>query len=217
METRQPGGIKTRIKTWLEERAIRRCLAIVPSVDGGVFDAPCGPGRLFPVWKSIGIPVFGMDYSRDFAEFAAEWHKQLGLEGWVRQGDAFSTQTLGALFSAAPPSVAASVRFIYYFKPERRLSFLRGLRLLGARYVLTQYVVSDSPRVVFDRFKGWLTRSRRVPKKSHQRRHRTTLREIRTEFRSAGLRLLVAVPASPFSDRWFVLGKFRGMDPAPAT
>lgn len=210
LRTREPNRWKTRIKQRLEQRALRKCLGGLPLRDG-VLDIPCGPGRLFPFWSTLGIPVYAADYSEEFVAHAKELHGKLIGEGWVTQGDAFQVSSLTELQDGILPSLIASVRFIYYFTPHRRARLLKSLSLVGAPFLLTQYIIKDSWRSRRKRFLAWLFRTRKSDGvRVHLRKRRVTREQMLAELAKAGIDVLRVVPAGPLSDRFYVIGRFRG-------
>ena len=211
MATREPEHWRTTIKVSLERRALKQCLDHVPDLSGGILDMPCGPGRLFPAWAKYDVPVYGIDYSDEFVEAASAIHEELGLSGRVGHGDAFDKEKILDFLEGHTPSVAASIRFIYYFGSMKRRRYLEILRDMGFEYVLTQYIIRNSPKSRWKRYSRRL-RNRQVSRERGPHIERRALRSSRVleELDTAGLEVLEFVPVAPVSDRYFVLGRFRG-------
>lgn len=181
-------------KRYFERRAIRRCLADAGR-PGVICDAPCGPGRLFDLWRDGGATVLAADLSKDMVAAAMTALRRLGLAGQVRRGDAFN---LAGLFGECSADVVACVRFCYYFDADRRVRLLRALARAARGHVLVQYKTRQTPRGLWNWLRGRLRRGR-------TRKHHCTAAEIRDDARRAGLQLRRIQPIGPASDRVFVL------------
>jgi SAM-dependent methyltransferase len=192
MKCRVSYGPLGRLKMWSEHRALDRCLAATTGVNT-VFDVPCGPGRLFPYWMRRGLGVTAMDMSEPMIEVAAALHHKLGLEGSVSVGDAFQLEG-----DAAKADLVASVRFVYYFEPEKRIALFRSLAAASRRYVLIQYKTSAT-------WKGHRNDARSRSKR--RSKHFSTRQQILDEVRAAGLIPLRVEPIGEFSDRAFVIAE----------
>jgi arsenate reductase len=201
-------SLHNQVELW----ALRRLLRGV-AVDRGLLDVPCGPGRLFPMWKALKLPILGVDYSKDFVVHARAMLTEMQYPGKVMQWDAFRLDQLDEVRND-PPSLIACVRFIYYFDGPKRLELLRKLAGLGAPHLLIQYLVSDSllgrRRAFADRRRG---DSRRAHRGGHIRKDRMPHRTVLAELEAAGLRVLRSVGASPGSERVYYLCE-PGLPPA---
>ncbi|MFP4058759.1 MAG: methyltransferase domain-containing protein [Candidatus Brocadiia bacterium] len=206
LRNREGGPLRGALKRAAERRALGRCLDRLRRVRT-LCDAPCGPGRLFRFWRRRGLRVSGVDLSGEMVEAARAEAHRLGLEGAVRQADAFQLPRQ----AGARPDVVACVRFAYYFPRSRRIELLRGLARASRRYVLVEYKTSET-------LKGRRNLARHSERKPYLAKHFCTYDEMRRELAEAGLRGLAIVPIGPFSDRAFVLAERRpaGAPPAPA-
>lgn len=180
-------------KAWGERRVLERCLGSVADVRS-VCDCPCGPGRLFPLWRRHGLRVIGVDTSEVAVEAAREALERSGGTGHVIQGDAAALPEL----LEARADLVACIRFLYYFDRERRIALLRGLAAASRRYVLAQYRTTET----------W--RARRNARRGRGRgKHAGSTAEIREELCAAGLEPLRIEPIGPLSDRVFALCRKR--------
>ena len=189
---RRDAGVKALLKAWAERRALNSCFAHTGNVRT-ICDCPCGPGRLFPYWKNLGVEVFGIDYSHEMVEAAAALHRRIGLAGGVRRGDAFR------LSGEIPPGidVVCSVRFVYYFDEEDRRRLLHSFLQVRPRYLLLQYKT-------FDTFRGRRNFLREM-RKAAPGKYYLSLAQIADDVKASGLRLLHMAPIGFASDRVFVL------------
>ena len=192
---REPRSMRGRFKTRSEQRAINRCLAHTSDCRS-VCDIPSGAGRLFPYWKSRGLPVHGVDISAPMVEAATRRHRELGLDGTVTQGDAFSLATS----LAEPPDLIACVRFLYYFDRDRRIRLMTALAAAARRYLLLQFRSCDTYRGRVS-----LLREQMDPSDSHLLVHFSSVEDIIADIRAAGLVPLRVEFISEFSDRVYAL------------
>jgi hypothetical protein len=190
---REPTHLLGFLKKWSERRAIARCLSKVKEARC-VCDAPCGPGRLFPVWRRWFSSVLGVELSDVMVEAARRRHGHLKMAGEVCKGDAFHLRQA----IREPADVVASVRFCYYFDRAGRVQLLRSLAAASRRYVLVQYKTTETPK---GRQKAARASQRRLPKQF------CSNVEIREELAEAGLKGLCFSPIGWMSDRTFVLAE----------
>jgi SAM-dependent methyltransferase len=190
---RRERGFTRPWRRWGERRALRKILASCGPVRT-VLDCPCGPGRLFEVWSGFALAVVGFDRSPAMLETARIRLRDSGIPGRVVQG---RVEDLGRLV-ARKADLVASIRFAYYFDARSRPELLRILARASRRYVLVQYKTTES----------WRGR-RNLRRGRNQRKHVTSLAEIRAEFEAAGLELLRFETHGPLSDRALALGELR--------
>ncbi len=193
-------------KTHTEQRALDRVLKGTTGVRT-ICDVPSGPGRLFPYWRRQDYRVHGVDVSEPMVAAARKMHEREGLEGSVGHGDAFNL----AATLPETPDLVASIRFIYYFDPEKRVELLRSLAAASRRYVLTQYKTTETLR-------GQVTLVQRLEagdrvRKRHLRQEACSHEQILEEVTRAGLVPLAIEPVGEFSDRVFVLAEKPEADP----
>jgi cyclopropane fatty-acyl-phospholipid synthase-like methyltransferase len=141
LATRERSFLVGAVKRWAEGRAVRRGLEGLPDLRT-VCDVPSGPGRLFPLWKRLGLSVLGVDLSAPMLGEAERRLARLGLPGEVRLGDAFDL----ALSVPEGADLVSCVRFAYYFEREDRVRLLRSLATVSRRWLLVQYKTSLTPR-----------------------------------------------------------------------
>lgn len=190
---RVSNGPLGRLKQWSEQKALDGCLSAMEGVRT-VCDTPCGPGRIFHHWKRKGYRVHGRDFSKPMVEAATRLHAHLKLEGSVAEGDAFHLQDAVAETS----DLVASVRFVYYFPSEQRVTLLRSLASASRRYVLAQFKSSET-------YRGRRNEARcRVENRG---KHHCPNSQMLQEIRDAGLNPLRIEPIGEFSDRVFVLAE----------
>lgn len=190
---RVSNGPLGRLKQWSEQRALDACLAATDGVKT-ICDTPCGPGRIFHHWKRMGYRVHGRDFSQPMVEAATRLHAELKLEGSVAAGDAFHLQDAVPEMS----DLVASVRFVYYFPSEQRVTLLRSLASASRRYVLAQFKTSET-------YRGRRNEARcRVENRG---KHHCPNAQMLQEIREAGLTPLRVEPIGEFSDRVFVLAE----------
>jgi predicted TPR repeat methyltransferase len=200
---REPAGWLGFLKRWSERRAIARCLNKVKDVRC-VCDAPCGPGRLFPVWRRWFSSVIGVELSDPMVEAARQRLGLLKVAGEVRKGDVFHLRQA----IREPADLVASVRFCYYFDRTGRVQLLRSLAAASRRYVLVQYKTRQT-------VKGRQNAARTANRMNSLRspKHFCSDAEIREELAEAGLKCLLISPIGWFSDRTFVLAEKVGTAP----
>jgi hypothetical protein len=185
-------------KRWSERRAINKSLNGLSDIEF-VCDAPCGPGRLFPYWGKRGYRVIGVDLSDPMVAAARESCKNFNPRNEVIKGDAFSLKDLLAREKA---DLVASVRFLYYFKKEKRIELLRAMAAASRKYLLVQYKTAETRR--------GKRRLRKIAKgESSPYKQFCYKEEIREELEAAGLECIRIVPISQASDRVFVAARKR--------
>ncbi|MBX3729822.1 MAG: methyltransferase domain-containing protein [Candidatus Sumerlaeia bacterium] len=199
MAMRHKPGLGGRAKVWAEYRALDRCLDAVEDVRT-VVDVPSGPGRLFPYWKERGYRVIGLDYSEEMVEASTRLHADLGLEGRVAHANAFELPQI-----EEQPDLVASVRFAYYFTPERRIELLESLARASSRYLLVMYKTTET-------LKGYINEANdrevgKAPRLPHMAKAGCSHHQIVREFAAAGLAVLRIQPIGEFSDRVYVLAE----------
>lgn len=205
LRTREPGGWRTTIKRNFEKKAIHRLLDGI-DLSSGILDVPSGPGRMFWIWAGFDAPIYAIDFSEDFVGHATQMLARHRGDSWAARGDAFSVSSHAGLQAVGPPSLVASVRFIYYFKRSRRLQLLSELRQVGAPYILVQYLVKDSLQGRRARFVQWLTRTRNARRRGHHLKKKgVSSAEMFAELREAGLDPIASAPSGPLSKRVYIL------------
>lgn len=204
---RDPPHAMGFFKRWMERQAIARCLREARDVRR-FCDAPCGPGRLFPVWQRWFPSVIGVEISDPMVQAAGRALRERGIPGEVRKGDAFHLrQVLGE-----PVDLVASVRFCYYFDRAARVRLLQALAAASRRYVFVQYKTLQTG-------KGRRNAARAARRPADQRtpKYYCTDDEVRAEFAEAGLRCLRIEPIAWASDFTFVLAEKVGPCPDQAS
>lgn len=124
---RTPMGL---LKTWAEERALRRCLKGLENI-GTICDVPSGPGRLFPFWRRQSFCIHGRDISVPMLKAAEIARQENHLPRSVCFGDAFNLHD--CLHNIC--DLVVSVRFLYYFERDKRNMLLRSFAATVATIV----------------------------------------------------------------------------------
>jgi SAM-dependent methyltransferase len=191
---REGWPLVAQVKRFFERRAIARCLGDLDHIES-VADVPCGPGRLFPYWRRLGLTVVGVDCSAPMVAAATLCHRKAELRGQVLRGDAFRLKES----LSETVDLVASVRFCYYFHRDQRTALLRALATASRRYVLVQYKTWETLR-------GRRNQRRTLSRHGADGKQYCSYAEMREEFRQAGLEGVRVEPIGPWSDRAFVMG-----------
>ena len=193
MEFRKGKFIFGFFKNWFQNRAIDKCLKGLDDVRT-VCDIPCGPGWLFPYWHKNGYGVIGADLSHPMVEAGKKMHRQLGLEGRVMKCNAF---TLGDSLKENEVDLVVSVRFLYYFKRNKRIELLKTMAEVSRKYLLVQYKTTETRK------------GRQKGKHPFSGKYFCSNEEILEELKAADLDCITIVPISQASDRAFVMARNR--------
>lgn len=194
---RRARSLFEHLRYGLERRALRACLAATSHVRS-VLDVPCGMGRLFPFWLQQELRVLGVELSPAMAQVArAALAKHADSE--VRIGDAFALPML----AEEKVDLVVCVRFLYYFDAEERQSLFRGFYSATNRYLLLQFKDGSTHA---EHFRAW-RREKRSARRLTKVKIACMRRELESELRTSGFRVLDIIRPHPFTDRSFVLAE----------
>jgi len=178
------------LKTWAERRALAACLDAAGPLTR-ICDCPSGPGRLVSFWNGRGVTILCVDASAPMVAAAGKRIADLRAPGRAIEARAEDLVSV----ALPQPDLVSSVRFLYYFDRESRLTLLRAFAAATRRFVLVQYKTSET-------WKG-----RRNALRERHGRAFCSRSEIEAELAAAGLHFLAFRPISQFSDRAFVLAE----------
>ncbi len=183
-------------KRWSERHAIEKSLAGLGEINC-ICDVPCGPGRLFHYWAKKGYRIIGVDLSHHMVAAARTIMAEYSPKNRAIKGDAFALK--GSL-SGDEPDLIASVRFLYYFKRDKRIELLRAMAASASKYLLLQYKTAETR-------KGRREMRKIARLKPSSPKQYCSNQEIREELDAAGLECIRIVPISQASDRVFVTAR----------
>jgi ubiquinone/menaquinone biosynthesis C-methylase UbiE len=168
-------SLSGRVFRLAERRALRRALALLPA-GARVLDAPCGTGRLLPLFLDAGLRPIGGDISGEMIAVARQ--RTSGARPPVR----FSRMDFTDL-PLADGAVQAtfSIRFLPHIPADERLRMLREFRRVSQRWVIISLSISTPWHRLRRRIKAWLGHPKPV-------RHPVTAGALREELRRVGLR-----------------------------
>jgi len=160
---------------WAEQRVLERILGEVPR-GSLVMDAPCGTGRLLPLYLSKGLRLVGSDISAEMINVARR-----RTERWKDGRNFLRMDFVQIPLSDNSVDAVFSIRFLPHFPPSERIRMLREFRRVSRGQVIISLSVSN----------GWM-RVRRMIKAmlGHDKpvRNPATLTEICHELNTAGLK-----------------------------
>jgi SAM-dependent methyltransferase len=190
---RRQHGLKARLQTWAEQRALRRALAWTGSPQIAL-DLACGTGRFWPVFRDAGVrDLIAADASAGMLTVAAE----------RRIGDNYPQRLLqtSAFQIDLPDSsvdFAACLRFYHHLAmPEDRLQVLTELRRVSSGYFAVSLLVDGN---VAGELK---LRAPQPPVVAGFGRRRCRRRcEVEAEFSDWGFRVARHFDALPGVDAW---------------
>ena len=172
--------------------ALRRAFSRIGS-PGLVLDVPCGTGRFFKLFESIGARYAGCDISHEMILHARE-KSGPGASAGFAVGDAEALP-----FRDASAAVVLSVRFLHQLPCDVRVRILREMARVAKEFVIVDYRFTFSVRNVF----RIVAAAARI-KPPFERR--STRRAMREELAHAGLEPVAVIPVVPFfSDKYVVV------------
>jgi ubiquinone/menaquinone biosynthesis C-methylase UbiE len=143
-------SLSGRIFQWAERRALQRVLRALPS-QGSILDAPCGTGRLMPLFLDRGWRTMGVDISGEMIAVArrrtAGWN---GLTSFCR------SDFLDIPLADRSVTATFSIRFLVHIAPNERVSMLREFRRVSRRAVVISVSLSTPWHRLRRRIKAWL-------------------------------------------------------------
>jgi ubiquinone/menaquinone biosynthesis C-methylase UbiE len=119
-----------------ERRALERILRLLPR-EASILDAPCGTGRLMPLFLALGWRTIGVDISSEMIAVAR--HRTARWKGLT----AFSRCDFLQI-PLADRSVTAtfSIRFLVHIPADERVIMLREFRRVSQRWVVISVSLS---------------------------------------------------------------------------
>ena len=160
---------------WAERRVLYRIVKKVPP-ESMVLDAPCGTGRLLPLYLAEGFRILGVDISGEMIQVAkrrtAKWN---GRTNFSRMDFIQIPLIDGSV------DTVFSIRFLPHFPPQERIQMLREFCRVSRRRVVISLSVSNSWMGFRRKIKEWLGHDKPV-------RNPVTLEDMRAELKQAGLR-----------------------------
>jgi ubiquinone/menaquinone biosynthesis C-methylase UbiE len=167
-------SLSGRIFQWAERRALERILRGLPP-EASILDAPCGTGRLMPLFLGRGWRTIGADISGEMIAVArrrtAGWN---GLTSFCR------SDFLQIPLTDRSVTATFSLRFLVHIPPVERVRMLREFRRVSRHCVVISVSLSTPWHRLRRRIKGWLGHPKPV-------RHPVTNHALAAELRSAGL------------------------------
>ena len=120
-----------------ERRALERVLSSV-TLGSLLVDAPCGTGRLMPLYLSKGFRVLGVDISREMIHVArrrtASWKGKANFSRLDFARIPLATDSVDAVFC---------IRFLPHFPPEERIEMLREFSRIARERVVISLSISN--------------------------------------------------------------------------
>jgi ubiquinone/menaquinone biosynthesis C-methylase UbiE len=158
-----------------ERRALERVLSSV-TLGSLLVDAPCGTGRLMPLYLSKGFRVLGVDISREMIHVArrrtASWKGKANFSRMDFARIPLATDSVDAVFC---------IRFLPHFPPEERIEMLREFSRIARERVVISLSISNGWMRFRRKLKDWLGHEKPV-------RNPVTIDAMRRELNLAGLR-----------------------------
>jgi ubiquinone/menaquinone biosynthesis C-methylase UbiE len=167
--------ISGKLFQWAERKVLDR---IVEQVSPGslVMDAPCGTGRLLPLYLAKGYRILGVDISGEMMTVArrraAPWSRNASFSRMDFVQIPLRDGSVDAVFS---------IRFLPHFPPEERIRILREFRRVTRKRVVISLSLSNPWMRFRRRLKEWLGHDKPV-------RNPVTHDGMRAELQAAGLR-----------------------------
>ncbi len=168
-------SLSGRVFQWAESRALERVLRMLPR-GTWILDAPCGTGRLMPLFLEHGFRVIGADISAEMIAVArrrmARWNGRVQFSRMDFLQIPLSDGCVAATFS---------IRFLPHLPPTERLQMLCEFCRVSRRWVVISLSLSTPWHRLRRRIKARLGCWKPV-------RHPVTRGGIAEELHKAGLR-----------------------------
>ena len=168
-------NISGRIFQWAERKVLQRIVRELPP-GSLVLDAPCGTGRLLPLYLGEGYRTLGVDISGEMIQVArrrtAKWN---GKTNFSRMDFIQIPLVDGSV------DTVFSIRFLPHFPPEERVQMLKEFCRVSHNRVVISVSLSNDWMRFRRKIKEWLGHDKPV-------RNPVTLENIHAELKQAGLR-----------------------------
>jgi hypothetical protein len=122
---------------WLVEQRMVEKLLQEEAPGTTVLDIPCGTGRFFGCYKTLGLNVLGVDKSPDMLKEAAK-NGGAGIE--LREGDILDLDLEDKSFD-----VAVMVRMTRWLSPEQNKQAIAALKRIVKRRIIFTARIADHP------------------------------------------------------------------------
>jgi SAM-dependent methyltransferase len=188
-----PKRQRRNLRKW---RTIRRALQAAEGVHT-ILDVPCGTGRFTGALARQGYQVFGSDISLEMMaeSLKKDEERHSNVAGHV-QADAERLPLRDRSVDCV-----MSIRFMFHVDPPTRIRILREMGRVSRRWLVIDYRHRYSYRYT----KWRLFHALGLTRKELER---VSTRQLKQEFREAGLEVRRIVPVARFfSDKWIVLGE----------
>jgi ubiquinone/menaquinone biosynthesis C-methylase UbiE len=168
-------SVSGRLFQWAERRVLQH---ITKRLSPGalVLDAPCGTGRLLPLYLSEGFRILGVDISGEMIQVArrrtAQWNGRTNFSRMDFVQIPLIDSSVDTVFS---------IRFLPHFSPPERVRMLREFCRVSRDRVVISLSVSNSWMRFRRKIKEWLGHDKPV-------RNPVTLESMHAELKQAGLR-----------------------------
>src|ERR1051325_9747929 len=173
-DKRRFSSLSGRLFQWCEKRVLRGVLRTLPP-GSLLLDAPCGTGRLLPLYLSNGFRVLGVDISQEMIQVARQ--RTVNWKGRA----AFSRMDFtNVSLPDASVDTVFSIRFLPHFPPSERVQMLREFSRIARQYVVISLSLSNYWMRARRRIKNWLGHDRPV-------RNPVTILALQQELKAAGL------------------------------
>lgn len=183
---RSPGKqLSHQMETWILHRLLKR---VGRSHD--ILDAPCGPGRFFPVLSQYADAVHLADISPDMLATARERTQN--------QAASYNIVNLVNLDANAVYEGVVSLRLIHHLHDKQAQEmYLQNLAHIASRWIIVTFCDSSSFRVIFRQLKRRLLHRPEMRTKS--------LSDIRKAMEANGFHLVKSHLLRPFSGHRYAL------------
>jgi SAM-dependent methyltransferase len=174
-DERRFSNLAGRLFQWCEKKVLERALGML-SPGSLLLDAPCGTGRLIPLYLRNGFKVVGVDISGEMVQVAR--HR---TENWNGNASFSRMDFVDVSLSTCSVDAVLSIRFLPHFSPYERIRILREFSRVARHQVIISLSVSNGWMRFRRTIKDWLGHDKPV-------RNPVTVEAMRAELRQAGLR-----------------------------
>lgn len=170
-------SLSGRIFHWADKRSILNAAQdLAPGAM--ILDAPCGTGRISRLFLQHGLKVIGGDISGQMMAVARK--RTSGLNGEMT----FCRMDLTRVpLRDGAVSGAFSIRFLPHIPPSERILMLGELRRISRKWVVISVSIANPWHRLRRKIRDWLGLPKPV-------RYPVTFRDIESELRQAGLRIV---------------------------
>src|ERR1044071_1606257 len=174
-DTRRFTTFSGRLFQWCERRVLQRVLSrLAPG--SLLVDAPCGTGRLLPLYLINGFRVLGVDISQEMIDVARR--RTMSWNGRA----SFSRMDFAEVpLSDGSVDTVFSIRFLPHFSPDERIQMLREFSRIARNRVVISLSISNRWMRFRRQIKDWLGHDKPV-------RNPVTAAAMKRELKQASLR-----------------------------